>query len=689
MPITARPDPNNPGQWIWVDSATGQPATQPGGQGTPYVAPSDQPANVNIDPNAGARPATTPYGPPSPGTGGTPQTAPAVGTPQGPAGMYTVDQSTAAAAAEVQAANVSVAGIWDQVRSTQATVDALQQSTNPLDQQKLVSASGNLNTLYQTLSQAEQRVETANAAYSTSLGKAIDQNLVDPSQIDLAKSQAGKADADAATARAQAQVLVDGAPGQRALVAAQAGQASASAAAQQATADATTAKTPAEVQQLTAQANALTAQANQTNALLPGLIDKQKAETGLTQAQTDLTGSQSDLAKAQATQAQANAGLINAQTAQTNAQTGTLLPAQAQLATAQAGLAGTQGTNQLSQAAQNLAGIQQNLLGPLYGLQDKLNAIRSIQQQVFGPGGSGDPAEANDLLNQFTTSTIAGTTPYAANVAAANAGLTAFGTQASLANAAQQALATRANAYTGLGGNVLSTLAGINANAPAGSTAMAGAFQNVMDYMAGKLNTPQFAPPQQPTAPQLPALLQRLAPGGSSAVQGGPGGAQPMPNMPPGAPGMGGAQPMPNPAGAPAAAPSPMPFNPQASTAAMNAAGFMDNPAGRAAMGQAAPQLLQTPQAAPQTSAPVTINIGGQSSAPNPTPNYPPNQGAFSGAMPSMLQQYSPPTTDFVHQLWGNELNSGAVQSPYATPNSSPASSTTGAASPYAAMGAT
>jgi hypothetical protein len=672
VPITARPDPNNPGQWIWVDSATGQPATQPGGQGTPYTAPSDATTGVNIAPaGSGAAPATnaTPYGPPSPGTGGTPQTAPAVGKPQGPSGMYTVDQSTAAAAAEVQAANVQVADIWSKVHDAQANVDKLQNDpatvANP---QQLTAATSTLNTLYNTLSSAEQRIQTANAAYSTSLGKAIDQNLVDPSQIDLVKSQASKADADAATARAQAQVLTDGAPGQRALVAAQAGQASASAAAQQATADATTAKTPAEVQQLQAQASALTAQANQTNALLPGLIDKQKAEVGLTQAQTGLTGAQSDLAQAQAGQAQANAGLINAQTAQTTAQTGTLLPAQAQLATAQAGLAGTQGTNQLSQAAQNLAGIQQNLLGPMYGLQDRLNAIRSIQQQVFGPGGSGDPSEANDLLNQFTTASIAGTTPYAANVAAANAGLTAFGTQAGMYNAAQQALASRANALAGLGGNVLSTLGTMNANAPAGSTAMAGAFRDVMNYALNQQQQAQQqqaqafgGTPQQPTAPALPALLQRLAPGPggpppmpSAPGAGGPGGAQPMPNMPPGAPGIGGAQPMPNPAGAAAPAPqaSPMPFNP-------------------------------APQAAPQTSAPVTINIGGQAQGGSPTPNYPPNQGAFSGAMPSMLQQYAPPTTDFVHQLWGNELGSGAVQSPYATPNSSP--STTGAASPYAA----
>jgi hypothetical protein len=34
--------------------------------------------------------------------------------------------------------------------------------------------------------------------------------------------------------------------------------------------------------------------------------------------------------------------------------------------------------------------------------------------------------------------------------------------------------------------------------------------------------------------------------------------------------------------------------------------------------------------------------------------------------MPASLQQYAPPTTDFVHQLWSKELGTGAVQSPYA-----------------------
>src|SRR5262252_7508887 len=41
MPLKVAPDPNNPGGWIWVDAATGQPASQPGGPGTPFIAQSD------------------------------------------------------------------------------------------------------------------------------------------------------------------------------------------------------------------------------------------------------------------------------------------------------------------------------------------------------------------------------------------------------------------------------------------------------------------------------------------------------------------------------------------------------------------------------------------------------------------------------------------------------------------------
>jgi hypothetical protein len=426
-----------------------------------------------------------------------------------------------------------------------------------------------------------QRVETANASRATTLQKAIDASTLDPSQVQLATAQADKATKDAALSATQRDVLEKGSQGQRDLVAAQATQASATAAASLATAASTTAKTPAEIDQLKAQAAALNAQATQTTALLPGLIDKQRADTGLTVAQTDLTGSQSQLAKAQAAQATANAGLADAQSKQTAAQTTTLLPAQA----AQAAGAGAASQ---AQAAASLAGIQKDKLGPAYGLADQVAALKpilaQIQQTVFHPNATGTPEEltqqANDLLSQYINATIGGTTPYAASVAAANAGLTGYGTQMSGTNALQAAQASRASSYAGLAGSELGTLAGMNAYAPKGSTGMADAFQYLQDDMAKRMAS-QFPTAPIPNAPALPAYLQQF---GAPAQGGpaGPGGAQTMPyNGPPGGP------PMQN-MGGPA-------FNPQGSTAAMNAAGFMDTPAGRAAMAASNPALLASP----------------------------------------------------------------------------------------------
>src|SRR5215472_15981518 len=184
MPITPRQQPD--GSWVWVDSATGQPAQQPGGQGTPYVAPSDQvPAAANIDPNASRAPDVggPTQGPASPGTGTTPPVAPTIGAPQGPQGMFTVDQATETAAREGQGANVERAQLWDKLTTAQKAYDDAQQRVSAGDvtqQTALTAATTQLNAVYTSLSQASQRVETANAAYSTALGNAM--KLVDPTR---------------------------------------------------------------------------------------------------------------------------------------------------------------------------------------------------------------------------------------------------------------------------------------------------------------------------------------------------------------------------------------------------------------------------------------------------------------------------------------------------------------------------
>jgi len=52
MPLTVGPDPQNPGKLIWIDSATGQPATQVG-PGEPLTVPS---SSVATTPPAGSKP---------------------------------------------------------------------------------------------------------------------------------------------------------------------------------------------------------------------------------------------------------------------------------------------------------------------------------------------------------------------------------------------------------------------------------------------------------------------------------------------------------------------------------------------------------------------------------------------------------------------------------------------------------
>jgi hypothetical protein len=626
-----RPNPNYPAYTSspYLDD-NGNPTNDPG-----TAAPN---TNVDIAPGAQTQtqqPAAGPAQPTAPGTNVPRQGAVTGigGAPGTPGGNAQVDQITLQSRQEISDANAQVTEAYNTLAALQAKFadPATSIPDKDLISNQIVAAQTQLST-------ASNRVATANAAYSSTVSKALDTVTLTPEQATLYKAQAGAADAQAATATAQAKVLTDGAPGQRDLVTQQAGLASAQATAAITTANAAAAKTPQEQAALQAQANQANAQADQINTLLPAVKAKADAEVGLTQAQTDLTGSQSDLAKAQGGLDTANATLASAQT---DAQKALLpgLPAAQAATTAQAAGAGAASQ---ANAQATLAGITQAQQGSVYGLlqkqQMKIDAINAIHQQVFGPGGSGDPKEADDLLgqaNQTIDASIAGTTPYAANVAAANAGLTAFGTQASLANAAQTAMASRGNAVTALAGSALGSLAPLVANLPAGSTALAGAMSDIMGL--GRQAQAQFAPPATPQAPALPALLQKLAPPGA------PTGAAP------GAP------------AGPAGAPLPMPVAPIAPPP--NAGGASAMPA--------------TAQPGGNTTAPVTINIGGQGQGQQQQPappaggyaqNQPGTYGQLSGGMPSMpasLQQYAPPTTDFVHQLWGNELQSGAVKSPY------------------------
>lgn len=654
MPIQAQPDPNNPGQFRWVDSDTGRVVPNPsnpnegrpqnayGTAGEPATSPTTTPTPAATTPTTPPPTSTAPPATPAQSAQGSAasaaQTPPAIGAPsgqlgpgqQGPApvvgqggytGMYTPDQGTAQAAAAVQQANLNVAAAYQAIQDQQQKVDAARALSIGEDPNgvKMQAAQSGLNAAYAQLSQAEDSLSTANTTYATSLNK-----FTDPQAL----AQAKQATAAAQEADARRALLTDDTPGgQRALNAAQAGAASAKAAADQASADAIRAKTPDEQRTLQAQADLYHQQASQISAQIgtpdnPGpLIRKANEEVNTQIATTGQVQSQTELNKATATRQNADANLSNAQADAQRALIAAGYPA-AQTAQAQGAAAQSQAT-----AAQTLEDIQAKKLGPAYGLDDKMKAaVAAIQNHIFGPGGTGNVQDANDLLGQFLTATLGGTNVFEASKAAAGQESINYGTQMAGVNALQAAQANRAGTLGSLTGNTLGTLAGMNAYAPKGSDAMAQAFAGVMGAMANKLTGPQFGPVQIPNPPPLPGFLAGFAAGhqagsGQAAAQGaGTGGGQAAPTVninvngqPSGGPGVGAT------------------FNPQASTAAMNAAGFMDTPQGRAAM-------VGGTGAGP-TPAPVAPAAPAGPASPNPYASYssPP---PINQDVPSFLGQY-------------------------------------------------
>ena len=636
------PIPTIPGQ----ATAANAPGQTPNASNIATGAPvTTVPAAPSIDANA-SRPSTPAVTSSAPAADATQATGAAT-TADSPAnhvdpvvgiGNEQIDTLTAQQRQQLADAHTQVDKLWAQINPLQQSYNAAV-AKQPPDYATMSQTQGLLGSLYQQLQSAQNNLSDANNSYSSVLVKALQTTTVDPATAANAYAQADLAKSNAKEADTRAQVLQDGATTQKQLAAAQAEQASNQGLLALANANAIAAKTPQDIATAKAQASVYDAQAQSISSLIDVTKAKVAADTTLTQHQTSLTDSQSDWYQAQAIAERQRGDLATAQGQLAGQQAKLLTPAQAGLAQAQAG---TEVTKQ-----------QQALLGPVYGLGAQL---QTIHDQFFGPNSGLSPQEAttqaNQALQDYLQATSAGTTPYAANVAAANYGQNIFGTQAALQNAAQSALATRASAFTNLGGSVLGTLGAMNVNAPKGSTALAGAFQNVIDYMGGKLASPQFAPPTPPTAPALPALLQRLAPG---AIGTPGGGSLAMP----GAPGAPGAGPTGALAGTPGAAglatPAPMPT----------------------------PAPAPAPAQAPQTSAPVTINIGGGQNQAPPTapttastipglnPSAMPGFGAGgqSTQLPGVLQGSAPGTTDFVHQLWSKQLASGAVQSPFGLPN--------------------
>ena len=646
-PLTApltNPNPNrqaiNPNQAptpTLIDRAAGALPPAPGIPTTATPTPTTQtqvPTAQNIDPNANINPNTQPTQQQT-----QPQANP-IGAPQGANGTYTVQQITAASDAEVLQAQQNATAIWAQIQPLQQQASSLQnelqQTPDPIKQQTLTAITNNLNNLYNNYSVAETTLAQAQQRRADSLTTAQKNGIVDPAQADLLAAETDKAGKDANYASVQADVLKNGAQGARDLVAAQAGYQNALAAASKQTAP--------------AQADYYNGLANQAQAQADTIAKQGGVYVAQAQQIQDLISPQSDLMKAQAAANTASSRLSEAQAADVSAKT-----------QAGVGLLGGQTAAQYGAGAQAASVAGTNLLGPLYGLQDRLQAIRDIHDQFFGPGSGLTPEDAtkqaNSAMQDYFQSSVAGTTPYAASVAAANAGLTQFGTQASMYNAAQSALASRANALAGLGGNVLSTLGTMNANAPAGSTAMAAAFKNVMDYalaqqgQAAQQAAQQFGGPvQQPSAPALPPLLQKLAGVGGGAPTAGapaPAGGMPMPavNPAPVVPGQ------PNPAGP---ATGGQPGQGQGVQINVSTGGSQNATTASAPGAGAGPMSAQSIPG---------LNIGAMPGA-GPSGNQ-------STPLPAMLQKSMPlnnqQATDYVHQLWGNELGAGSVQSPYAS----------------------
>src|SRR5215472_5396862 len=529
----------------WVTDQNGNQVWQ-GDPTAPVTAPLSNPAStqqpINYPPPVTVAPSAAPAPAPAPATTvQAPAPAPAsssIGPPQvqgpnptGPAGQYSVDQILAPYDAEFTAANQAVLDLntkingrhnatdgngnalpdiqGDSERLQTAQADAI---ANPAGAQ---AATAEYQADLNAWSSAQTRLANANNSRFAALKQALDQNLVTPTQVDLARAQASESSARANQIGKAAEIAADLAPSQKDLVVAQGAAQSAQALLDKANAAKTTATTPADIALATSQAKQASANADAISAMVDANKAKVEADTTLTQHQVGLTDNQSDYYKALGVEATARAGYETAQADYQKA----LIPGAPGLQAAQTQQAAGAGAQAQATAQATLEGITQKQQGPLYGLQSQIPLLQSVVQSVFhNPANVGKSTDelnnmADDLLKQYTLATIGGTTVGSASAAAATAQQNNYATLMGGTNALQNAMASRANAYAGAEGNVLGTLAQMNAWAPKGSTEGAAAFRQIMDDMSQRLAQPQFAPVQLPQAPALPPFLQAFAAG--------------------------------------------------------------------------------------------------------------------------------------------------------------------------------
>jgi len=520
------------GNQVWQGSPT-DPVTAPLTNPNPTQQPINYPPPVTLAP--ATAPASTDTTTPAPAT--TPTTT----NPTGSAGQYTVQQILAPFDAEFSAANQAVLDLNTKINGRHGQTDA---NGNPLPDvtgsaEALATAQANAvpgvtdpglqaaTAAYQAdlnaWSAAQTRLATANATRQNALQTAIDKDQVIPAQAEQARMAAAESKARADSIDQASQISAQLAPSQQALLVAQAGSNSAQALLDQANAAKATATTPADIQLATAQANQAQATADATNAMVDANKAKVQADTTLTQHQVGLTDNQSEYYKALGVEAGARADYESAQAAYQRA----LIPGAPGLQAAQTVQAAGAGAQAQATAQATLESIKQKQQGPVYGLADQVPLIQSVLQTVFhNPANVGKSSDelnsmADDLLKQYTTATLGGTTIGQAAAATATAQQNNYATQMGGVNALQNALASRANAYTQLGGTALGQMANMNMYAPRGSTAGAAAFNEVMDQMSQRLASQQFAPVQLPQAPALPTFLQAFAAGHQAGVQQG------------------------------------------------------------------------------------------------------------------------------------------------------------------------
>jgi len=612
-------------------SPTQQPINYP-----PPVTLAPPTATDTTAPTTATAPGATSIGPPQ-----------AQGpNPTGSAGQYTVQQILAPFDAEFTAANQAVLDLNTKINGRHGQSDAngsplpdVTGSAEALASAQLATYPGDpavqsATAVYQAdlnaWSAAQTRLATANATRQNALQTAIDKDQVVPAQAEQARMAADESKARADSIDQASKISAQLAPSQQALLVAQAGSNSAQALLDQANAAKATATTPADIQLATAQANQAQAVADSTRQMADVNAAKVQADTTLTQHQVGLTDNQSDYYKALGVEAGARADYESAQAAYQRA----LIPGAPGYQAAQTAQAAGAGAQAQATAQATLESIKQKQQGPVYGLADQVPLIQSVLQTVFhNPANVGKSSDelnsmADDLLKQYTTATLGGTTIGQAAAATATAQQNNYATQMGGVNALQNALASRANAYTQLGGTALGQMANMNMYAPRGSTAGAAAFNEVMDQMSQRLASQQFAPTQLPQAPALPTFLQAFAAGHQAGVQQGTqaqgvqGGQSPTVNVNVnGQPAGGNAMPamLSNYANAPAPPPVGPSFNPMAAI----------SPASGSS-GYSSPPSIITP--------PATINpIGPQPSyvpAPVPTiPNLMQNYMGFANPM--------------------------------------------------------